>query len=88
VLPAGCTVAGIDGPLLVGIGRLHPSALAAIVWPAITSGVLRGLCADVLGEEVGDRFVLRDVRRVTLGGAENNCLPGALILDTWEGERA
>jgi len=88
VLPAGCTVAGTDGPCLVGIGRLYESALAAIVWPAIVTGVLRGLCAEAIGKEAGDRFVVREVLRVTLGGVENNCLPGALILDTWEGDAA
>jgi len=42
----------------------------------------------VLGKEDGDRFVVTDVLRVTLGGVENNCLPGALILDTREGDAA
>jgi hypothetical protein len=86
VTPAGCTVAGIDGPCLVGVGRLYPNALAEIVWPAIQSGLVRGLCVEVSGDEEGDRFLVKDITRVALGGAENNCFPGALILDTWEGD--
>jgi hypothetical protein len=88
VIPGGCTFAGTDGPCLVGDGRLYPNALAAIVWPAITNGLLRGLCAEILGEEADDRFIVQDITRVTLGGVENNCLANARIVDALEGDDA
>jgi hypothetical protein len=81
VLP---TVDGAEGAALVGIGRLYANALAAIVWPAIVSRMLTGLCAEVIGSESDGRLVVRDITRVTLGGVENNCLPGAIVLDAWE----
>src|SRR5262245_9128111 len=43
VLPAGC-VDDTEGRVLIGVGRMNDHALAAIVWPAIQSGLLRGLC--------------------------------------------
>jgi len=83
VIPSGATFEGVDGPLIVATGRLYQNALAEIVWPAIKGGLVRGLCVEHCSD---DRLELQDITRVTLGGLENNCLPGAVIYKTWEGE--
>jgi hypothetical protein len=87
VMPSG-TVDGATGRALVGVGRLYPNALAAVVWPAITSRLLAGVCPEVLTDGEGDQRVVRGLVRVTLGGLENNCIGSARILDAWEGDNA
>jgi hypothetical protein len=89
VLPgAAAQVGGAQGSALIGIGRLADNALAAIAWPAIRSGLLRGLCADVVVSEEDGRNVVHQVRRVTIGGLENNCLATAVVMNPWEGADA
>jgi hypothetical protein len=83
---AAAQVGGAQGSALIGIGRLADNALAAIAWPAIRSGLLRGLCADVEVSEEDGRNVVQQVRRVTIGGVENNCLATAIVMNPWEGE--
>jgi hypothetical protein len=85
---SGATVDGAQGSALIGIGRLADNALAAIAWPAIRSGLLRGLCAEVDVSEEDGHNIVRQVRRVTIGGVENNCLPNAIVVRCWEGDAA
>jgi hypothetical protein len=86
-LPAGA-IYGTErchGTVLIGHGRLYPNALAEIVWPAIVSGLVRGLCPEVLATH--DQTVVRDITRIMLGGVENNCVASAVILETWEAQQ-
>jgi hypothetical protein len=86
VMSAGL-VDGAEGRAIGASGRLYENALSAVVWPAIVSGRLRGLCGEYLASEASGRHVVREIRCVTLGGLENDCRPTARILEAWEGER-
>jgi hypothetical protein len=85
IMPANCLDDTV-GECLVGIATMASTLLADIVWPAITSGRLRGLCVEVRGVEREDRFDVLDVLRVQLGARENDCLHAAHVVRCWEGD--
>jgi hypothetical protein len=87
VMPAGCLDDTV-GECLIGVATMASTRLADIVWPAITSGRLRGLCVEVQGVEREGRFDVVDVLRVQLGARANDCLRAAHVVRCWEGDDA
>ena len=84
---AGC-LEDTTGECLVGVATMAPTLLAAIVWPDIMNGRLRGLCVEVRGVQREDRFDVADVLRVQLGARKNDCSSGARVERCWEGDEA